>query len=89
MGNGIKRIEELCERANAVVKQILMEGDDRLWYVYDALSAELYQMVMWYNTMSDVHLFIRQDGDCGEPFLFAEDSGRVFDLYQYTIYSQC
>ena len=79
------RIEELCQRANHVADQIAESRLTRLWYVYDALSAELYQMVMWYNLDAHAALIITQDYNGFDQSLCAEDHGRVFNLCHYVV----
>lgn len=84
--NNYQRIEDLCRRANEIAQRIISSDNEiRLWYVYDALSAELYQMVMWYNAYEDRNCIIKTTGENNVPHLVAADFGRVFDLYFYSI----
>lgn len=79
------RIEELCCRANQIADQIGDTGIVKLWYVFDALSAELYQLVMWCNASMHTSLVITQEFSNVNDRLIAENYGRVFDLCHYRV----
>ena len=79
------RIEELCCRANQIADQISEAGIVRLWYVFDALSAELYQLAMWHNFSTHASLVITREFDGINKSMAAEDYGRVFDLCHYFV----